>query len=260
MSKALFIDDVYLKQYSPVGKSMDVDDIYQFVEQSQDIYIQDILGTPLYNDLVDKLYNGITYSTAEMDLVDLCSKALCYWTCYTALPHIWIKMRNVGVAKQTSDNSQNSDLTELRYIREEMKNLAEFWNTRTVSTIGMAAATSFYEFEFNRNSATFTEDLVKSVEAGSAVFEQTLTITIPKRDVAKRNTLALLTQRDLAVIFKDANGIYWYPGDVEGMYLSESTSTSGTAKADGSNYVLTLKGFELERAPGVDPDIIAGLL
>ncbi len=133
MSKALFIDDVYLKQYSPVGKSMDVDDIYQFVEQSQDIYIQDILGTPLYNDLVDKLYNGITYSTVEMDLVDLCSKALCYWTCYTALPHIWIKMRNVGVAKQTSDNSQNSDLTELRYIREEMKNLAEFWNTRTVA-------------------------------------------------------------------------------------------------------------------------------
>ena len=130
----------------------------------------------------------------------------------------------------------------------------------TVSTIGMAAATSFYEFEFNRNSATFTEDLVKSVEAGSAVFEETLTITIPKRDVAKRNTLALLTQRDLAVIFKDANGIYWYPGAVEGMYLSEATSTSGTAKADGSNYVLTLKGFEIERAPGVDPAIIAGLL
>jgi len=130
----------------------------------------------------------------------------------------------------------------------------------TVSVIGMAAMTSFYEFEFNRNSASFTEDLVKSVEAGSAVFEQTLSITIPKRDVAKRNTLALLTQRDLAVIFKDANGIYWYPGDVEGMYLSESTSTSGAAKADGSNYVLTLKGFEIERAPAVDPAIIAGLL
>ena len=130
----------------------------------------------------------------------------------------------------------------------------------TVSVIGMAAMTSFYEFEFNRNSATFTEDLVKSVEEGSAVFEQTLSITIPKRDVAKRNTLALLTQRDLAVIFKDANAIYWYPGEVEGMYLSESTSTSGTAKADGSNYVLTLKGFEIERSPAVDSAIIAGLL
>jgi len=130
----------------------------------------------------------------------------------------------------------------------------------TVSDITMAAASSFYEFSFNRNSATFTEDLVKSVEAGSAMFEQTLTLNIPRRDVSKRNTLSLLTQRDLAVIILDSNGFYWYPGEVEGMYLSESTSTSGTAKADGSNYVLTLKGFELDRSSAVDPTIVAALL
>jgi hypothetical protein len=130
----------------------------------------------------------------------------------------------------------------------------------TVSAITMAGATKFYEFQFNRNSATFTEDLVKSVEAGSALFEQTVTLTIPRRDVTKRNTLSLLTQRDLAVIVKDSNGLYWYPGAVEGVYLSESTSTSGTAKADGSNYVLTLKGFEQERSYGVASGIISGLL
>jgi|688.fasta_scaffold496005_1 hypothetical protein len=130
----------------------------------------------------------------------------------------------------------------------------------TVSSITMAAMTDFYEFEFNRNSATFTEDLVKSVEAGSALFEQTLTLTIPRRDVSKRNTLSLLTQRDLAVIIKDSNGLYWYPGQVEGMYLSESTSTSGTAKADGSNYVLTLKGFEQDRSSAVNSAIIAALI
>jgi hypothetical protein len=130
----------------------------------------------------------------------------------------------------------------------------------TVSAIILASASNFYEFEFNRNSATFTEDLVKSVEAGSALFEQTTTVTIPRRDVAKRNTLALLTQRDLACIFKDSNGLYWYPGATEGIYLSESTSTSGTAKADGSNYTLTLKGFEVDRAFGVAPGIVAALV
>jgi len=130
----------------------------------------------------------------------------------------------------------------------------------TISSITMATASVFYEFEFNRNSATFTEDLVKSVEAGSALFEQTVTVTIPRRDVQKRNTLALLTQRDLACIVKDSNGFFWYPGQTEGLYLSEATSTSGTAKADGSNYVLTLKGFEVDRSQGVAAGIIAGLL
>lgn len=130
----------------------------------------------------------------------------------------------------------------------------------TVSTISMATMSYFYEFEFNRNSASYAEDLSKDIAAGSAFFTQTLTLTIPKRDVAKRNVLSLLTQRDLAVIIKDSNGIYWYPGMEAGMYLSESTSTSGTAKADGSNYVLTLLGEELERAPVVDSTIIDGLL
>jgi hypothetical protein len=64
----------------------------------------------------------------------------------------------------------------------------------------------------------------------------------------------------LAVIIKDSNGLYWYPGEVEGMYLSESTSTSGTAKADGSNYVLTLKGFEQDRSSAVNSAIIAALI
>ena len=130
----------------------------------------------------------------------------------------------------------------------------------TVSSISLAASSYFYEFEFNRNSATFTEDLVKSVEAGSALFDQTLSLTIPRRDVSKRNTLSLLTQRDLAVIIKDSNGLYWYPGAAEGIYLSESTSTTGTAKADGSNYVLTMKGFEQVRAYGVAPGIVTALV
>jgi hypothetical protein len=69
-----------------------------------------------------------------------------------------------------------------------------------------------------------------------------------------------LTQRDLAVIIKDSNGILWYPGQVEGMYLITTTSTSGTAKADGSNYVLTLKGFEVDRCSVVAPGILAALI
>ena len=133
-------------------------------------------------------------------------------------------------------------------------------STGTVSAITMATASYFYEFQFNRNSSEFTENLVKSVEAGSALFEQTVTVTIPKRDRLKRNTLALLTQRDLACVVKDSNGIYWYIGAVEGVYLSEGTSTTGKAKADGSNYVLTLKGFEVAQAPAVTGSVILALL
>jgi hypothetical protein len=97
------------------------------------VYIQDVLGTPLYNDLVNKVATGVTFSTIEWELVDLCSRALVYWTVYSALPSLYIKIRNAGVVKQQSENTQNADLSELKYLREEQKNLAEFYNTRIVN-------------------------------------------------------------------------------------------------------------------------------
>ena len=129
---ALFIDDQYLKDYTPIGQNIDPLQIYPFVEDSQDIYIQDLLGTPLYMDLTYKLYVGTTYSSSERTLVDLCSKALAYYTVYMAIPHLAIKIRNIGVARPTSDNTQPSTMEEMKYIREEVKNMAEFWSERIV--------------------------------------------------------------------------------------------------------------------------------
>lgn len=130
---ALFIDDVYLKTYTPMGVSVDVQEIYPFVEEAQNIYIQDVLGTPLYVDLEYKLYTGVTYSTIERQLIDICSKALAYWTVYMAVPHLAIKIRNLGVARPTATEAQTSSMEEMKYIREEMKNFGEFWNTRAVN-------------------------------------------------------------------------------------------------------------------------------
>lgn len=136
----LLIDDTYLKDNSPLGRSFDIDEIYPFVYQAQSIYTQDVLGTPLYKDILIKTDNyisgtGPTFSANEWDLVELLSKALVYWTVYLALPHIMIKTRNAGVVKDNSERTTGSDLTEMKYIREEMKNLGEFWNQRIVNFI-----------------------------------------------------------------------------------------------------------------------------
>jgi len=52
-----------------------------------------------------------------------------------ALPHLYLRIRNAGVVKTNSENTTNSDLSEMKYLREEMKNLGEFWNTRCVNFI-----------------------------------------------------------------------------------------------------------------------------
>jgi hypothetical protein len=169
---ALFIDDEYLKTYSPLGKSIDVDEIYPFVENAQDIYIQDVLGTPLYVDLSYKIFTGVTFSTLESSLVDICSKALAYWTVYLALPHLYLRIRNAGVVKTQSENTQNSDLSELKYLKEEMKNLGEFWNQRAVNficensssfSLYNAASDDMYPSNVQYDSDIYIEDTYKDL-------------------------------------------------------------------------------------------------
>jgi hypothetical protein len=173
----LFIDDEYLKTYTPLGKSIDVDQIYPFIQEAQDIYTQDLLGTPLYNYLEYKLYSGLTFSTAyfiqqEIDLINIASKALAYWTIYLALPHLAIQIRNIGVARATSDNTTVSTVQELKYIREEMQNLAEFWNQRVVNFLCEnstyfplygAASDDMYPQTYQYDSDIYIEDRYKGL-------------------------------------------------------------------------------------------------
>lgn len=116
-----------------MGKTIDVEEIYPFVENAQDIYTQELLGSALYNDLCYKIYTNVTLSPEENELVDMCSKSLVYWTVYLALPHLYLRIRNSGVVKTQSGYTINTDLNELKYLKEEMSNLAEFWSQRTIN-------------------------------------------------------------------------------------------------------------------------------
>ena len=128
----------------------------------------------------------------------------------------------------------------------------------TVSSINMTG--SFYEFEFNRNTSLFEENQPINIENGSAYYEQRVTLVIPKRDVEKRNILKTLAQKELAIIVRDGNDILWLIGEDNGALLTESTSGSGQAKADGSKYSLVFVAEELEPAPVVTEAALIAVL
>lgn len=173
----LFIDDEYLKTNTPLGKSIDVDLIFPFIQEAQDIYTQDLLGTPLYDNLQFRLFIGTTYSVPffsaeEINVIELCSKALAYWTVYLALPHLAIQIRNLGVARATADNTALSSISELKYIRDEMSNLGEFYNQRVVNYICEhktffplygAASKDMYPQTFVYDSDIYIEDRFKDI-------------------------------------------------------------------------------------------------
>lgn len=134
--------------------------------------------------------------------------------------------------------------------------------TGEVDGITITAPQVFVPFEFTKNSSNYTEEGNISLENGSTYYTTTLNLMIPRREQAKRNAISLLAagQQNLLAIIEDQNGKYWLMGEENGANLTAKGEGSGTAKADGSKYSLTLTAEEPELMREVDPTIIAGLL
>lgn len=129
-----------------------------------------------------------------------------------------------------------------------------------ITAIQMASGTQFYKFAFARDGATYTEDGVFSPQNGTYFYDQTVTFTVPKRELSKRQVLRLLVVKKLLFIVEDANGNFNLGGRYFGAEQTAHTSTTGAARADANNYVITINSQEPEQAPFIDPAIVPALI
>ena len=94
-------------------------------------------------------------------------------------------------------------------------------------------------FAINRNTGNYTEDTAVDLINGSTFVTQTITLMFSRRDKDKSEAINVLGagQQFLSAIIQDANDKYWYFEDLQ---LSAVGEGSGTARADGSKYSVTL--------------------
>lgn len=128
-TQALFVSETYLKDFTPLTQNVDVKDYLAFVKTAQDKYCADILGSKLYTRLQDGVINS-NLTSDETDLVKLLRTMTAWYTLYEAMPFLNLKLKNKGILKSGTDFSTNADLAETRYLREEVKNQAEYYLQR----------------------------------------------------------------------------------------------------------------------------------
>lgn len=140
--------------------------------------------------------------------------------------------------------------------------------TKTIDVLDLeSAAPSFVEFQFNPNTSNFTENTLVNLQNGSTYYEPIITLVLARREAAKRAKLLLIAngQPSLAIIVKDANGLYWLFGEEDnGIYLTGNEGGSGTAKADLNGYTLTFSAGEGSgtqvSAYQIDEAVVAALI
>lgn len=97
----------------------------------------------------------------------------------------------------------------------------------------------FTNYYIRRNTSNYTEELASDLVNGSSFVTQTINLMFHRREQATSRAIKILGsgQQYLSAIVKDANGKYWY---FPYLQLSASGEGSGTARADGSKYSVTL--------------------
>ena len=97
----------------------------------------------------------------------------------------------------------------------------------------------FENFYIRRNTSNFTEESNIDLVNGSSYVTQTINLMFHRREAAKSRAIKILGagQQYLTAIVLDANGLYWY---FPYLQVSATGEGSGTTRADGSKYAVTL--------------------
>ena len=153
MKKALFISVSELKKKSIIDGNVDSDKLLQFVEVAQDTHVQNYLGTNLYEKLqtliVDATINDVGNSDYK-DLLDGYIKPMLIWYSQsTIMPFILFQVKQGGIYKHSSENSESINKDELDYIVQRARDNAEFYTKRFLDYI---CANSVLYPEYSNNT------------------------------------------------------------------------------------------------------------
>lgn len=150
MAEALLITRTDLVKYTAANGNIDTDKFVQFIKISQDIHIQNYLGTRLLNkikaDIVADTLSGNYLSLLETYVKPM----LIHWAMVEYLPFAAYTIANKGVYKHGSENSESVDKNEVDFLVQKERSIAEHYTERFIAYIRNNNSL-FPEYNLNSN-------------------------------------------------------------------------------------------------------------
>lgn len=126
----LFISETTLKDRSLLQDNVDPKLIRPTIKQTQDMYIEPILGTGLYQELQEQIEDN-TLTGLNKKLLDLyVTDCICWYVASEMVMSLGFKMTNKNVLRKNSENSNEASLSELFDLMNYYKNKAEWYAQR----------------------------------------------------------------------------------------------------------------------------------
>jgi hypothetical protein len=127
---ALLVSEQRLKQWTNLDENVRIQEITPFIMQAQDIYIQDTLGTKFYNRIKDGIIAADLNADETTFLADYIGPCLMQFALYLMMPGLKYKLTDKGVLSGSSEETTQTSLDELKYLRQSTLDTAEFYQER----------------------------------------------------------------------------------------------------------------------------------
>ena len=118
------ITEEYFKSYSPISDNYNIKDIKPYFHVAEKLWIEPIVGTPLYEELLDEVEKDeVTpeHATLLLNIYPLLSFAIVY----ESLPFVSYHLSQVGITKGKSENSDSVSIKDVNYISTQLRNQCE---------------------------------------------------------------------------------------------------------------------------------------
>ncbi len=156
MATALFISRTDLVKNSIIDGNTDTDLFIQYVKISQEIHIQNYLGTKLYNKISNDIIND-TLTGDYLELVtDYIQPMLIHYAMVDYLPFAAYQVKSGGIYKHSSENSETASKDEVDYLVQKERDFAEYYTRRFVDYICFDS-TKFPEYLDNQDSDVYPD-------------------------------------------------------------------------------------------------------
>jgi len=153
MATALFINRTDLVKNSIIDGNVDTDKFIQFILIAQQIDIQNLLGTDLYNKISADIVAG-SLSGNYLSLVNTYVQPTLIWFAQmNYIPFAAYQIKNGGVFKHKSETAQNVDKNEVDYLVAKAREYANYYSTRLVDYL------SFNDNLFPEYNSNTNEDI-----------------------------------------------------------------------------------------------------
>lgn len=142
--------------------NVDTDKFIQFIKLAQEIHIQNYLGTQMYDGLTAALVAGIDLPANarwKTLLNDYVVPMLIWFSQVDYIPFASYQIRNGGMYKHRSENSESVSKEEVDYLVEKARTNAEWYSRRFIDYM------SFNESLFPEYTSNSNDDLYPSYDA-----------------------------------------------------------------------------------------------